>query len=149
MASVRAEYRDLLFRKNILICDRHDSEKTLKIGLGDSQLPRDLAESEDYVGQTLLSLSKLLNIRITSGAELARPFMVEYASYMLGSKVPTAFYRGFPKSVLKLPIEKLLVDQLISYFVTYGMNDFSTSRHSIFETEEDMEQILAFRREWF
>ena len=142
MASVRAEYRDLLFRKNILICDRHDSEKTLKIGLGDSQLPRDLAESEDYVGQTLLSLSKLLNIRITSGAELARPFMVEYASYMLGSKVPTAFYRGFPKSVLKLPIEKLLVDQLISYFVTYGMNDFSTSRHSIFETEEDMERTV-------
>lgn len=142
MSPVRDEYRDLLFRKNILICDRHDSGKALKIGLGDSQLPRDLAESEEYVGQTLLSLSKLLNIRITSGEDLARPFMVEYASYMLGSKVPTAFYRGFPKSVLKLPIEKLLVDQIVSYFVTYGMNDFSTARHSIFETEEDMERTV-------
>lgn len=142
MVSVREEYKAFLFGKHILVCEHHAPGTVLQYGGEDSKIPKKISGSENYVGETLLLLSKLLNIRITSGSELAQPQMVEYAAHMLGKNVPDAFYRGFPKSVKKLPIDKLLIDQIVTYFVTYGMGDFSASRQSIFETKEDMERTI-------
>ena len=140
MAPLREEYKAFLFGKHILVHEDYAPGTVIRYGQNDSRLPRLFADNDKYVGQTLLSFSKLLNIRITSGKELARPAMVEYAAYMLGEDVPAAFYQGFPKSVRKLSSDHLLADQIISYFATYGMNDFSKARHSIFETDADLER---------
>jgi len=120
------EYKEFLFSKHILVSES--------------------AGSRDQVPDILLSLANLLNIRITSGAELADPQVLKFASRMMGDNVPEAFYKGFPQSVRKLDFKTLYYDQVISYFVTYGMGDFSEPRHSVFENEEDIRRS-AFREE--
>ncbi|MBR3058316.1 MAG: hypothetical protein IKG93_10170 [Clostridiales bacterium] len=100
---------------------------------------------EEY-GEVLLSLAKLFNIRITSGGRLADPTMIRFCSEMLGEDVPKAFYQGFPQSVRKLMSEDLLFDQMLTYFVTYGLGDFSQQRHSVLENEEDLVRS-AFKEE--
>ena len=142
MNELRDEFKQYLFSKHILVKEKHAPNLVLKNGVVDSKLPRLYAESDKYVGETLLSLSKLYGIRITDGWENAQPQMVELAGRLLGKNVPEAFYRGFPKSVRNLPVEKRYLDQIISYFVTYGMGDFSEPRYSIFETKEDMERTI-------
>lgn len=142
MNELRDEYKQFLFNKHFLVMEKHAQHVTLKNGYSDSKLPRQYAESDKFVGETLLSLSKLYGIRITEGHKNAQPQMLEIAGRLMGNRVPEAFYRGFPKSVRNLPVEKRYFDQLISYFVTYGMDDFSSPRYSIFETKEDMERTI-------
>ena len=142
MNELRDEYKQFLFNKHFLVMEKHAQHVTLKNGYSDSKLPRLYAESDKFVGETLLSLSKLYGIRITEGHKNAQPQMLELAGRLMGNRVPEAFYRGFPKSVRNLPVEKRYIDQLISYFVTYGMDDFSSPRYSIFETKEDMERTI-------
>ena len=93
---------------------------------------------------TLFALAGQLGIRITEGAELALPEMIRFSAEQLGLLVPEPFYRGFPESVRKLTPEERLYDQLASYALTYGLNDFSVPRHSLFE--ESFERA-AFRED--
>ena len=94
--------------------------------------PEQITEAQ---AETRLSLAKLFNIRITTGAELLQPFMIRTASVIIGVNVPTAFYQGFPESVRKLTIPELLIDQLLHYYNTYGQDNFDEAGHSVFEEE--------------
>ncbi|MBQ6521060.1 MAG: TerD family protein [Anaerolineaceae bacterium] len=88
--------------------------------------------------ETRLSLANLFNIRITKGAELLQPFMIRTASIIIGVNIPAPFYQGFPESVRKLTIPELLIDQVLHYYNTYGLDNFDQAGHSIFE--EDIER---------
>ena len=92
----------------------------------------------DCMAETRLTLGNIFNIRITEGAELLQPEMIRQAELIIGISVPKAFYRGFPESVRSLSMETLLIDQLLHYFNTYGMNNFDEAGHSVFE--EDIER---------
>lgn len=96
----------------------------------------------DNVFESLFSLANLFGIKITKGHLYADTSVIEFCEVMLGKKVPEAFYKGFPKSVLSLTKEQLLFDQLLHYTITYGFNDFSNPGHSVFE--KDFEKI-AFK----
>ena len=89
----------------------------------------------DAQAETRLSLAKLFNIRITSGAELLQPVMIQTASEIIGIDVPQPFYLGFPESVRKLTIPELLIDQMLHYYNTYGQDNFDEAGHSVFEEE--------------
>ena len=83
--------------------------------------------------EVLLLLAQNCGIKVTGGVQFASRDMVEFASSMLGKDVPEPFYRGFPESVRELAPEQLLFDQLIHYFNTYGIGDFSEAGHSLLE----------------
>ena len=87
----------------------------------------------------LFTLAARLGIRITEGRELAVPAMISFAAEQLGQFIPEPFYRGFPDSARRLTPEEKLYDQLASYAMTYGLNDFSQRQHSLFE--EPFERI--------
>ena len=91
---------------------------------------------------TLFTLANKFGIRIVEGADLACADMIPLAAEQLGQYVPEPFYRGFPESVRQLTPEEVLFDQLYSYALTYGLNDFSQARHSVFEEPFDR---IAFR----
>ena len=107
-------YKDYLFEKNYLVSE--ESTNTDK-----NQF------------ETLFALANLFNIRIVRGEKLVCSDMIKYVEERLGKNVPEPFYRGFPQSVRELSADKLLFDQLVNYFITYGLGDFSGGRHSIFE----------------
>ena len=88
---------------------------------------------------TLFALAGSMGIRVTEGAGLAVPEMIRFAAEQIGQYIPEPFYRGFPESVRKLAPEDRLYDQLASYALTYGLDDFSQARHSLFE--EPFERI--------
>ncbi|MBQ6505440.1 MAG: TerD family protein [Flexilinea sp.] len=92
-------------------------------------------ELTDACAETRLSLANLFNIRITSGAELLQPVMIQTASRIIGIAVPRPFYLGFPESVRKLSMPELLIDQLLHYYNTYGLGNFDEAGHSLFEEE--------------
>jgi len=120
--SIDKTYKELLFEKHVLV--------------------NDYTEVSSDQAETLLSLSKLLNIRITKGAGLVHPDMIVFASEMLGANVPEPFYKSFPRGVRELTSTQLLYDQLINYFITYDLGDMSVPRHSVMEKELERE---AFR----
>lgn len=82
---------------------------------------------------TMISMAKLFNIEIVKGKELLDPSMISLVSEILGVNVPEPFYRGFPESVKHLTPQELLADQLLNYFITYGLNCFDEPRHSVME----------------
>ena len=84
--------------------------------------------------EALIGLAAVVNVRITSGQELARPEMVDEIAQHYGVHVPAPFYKGFPDSVRELSRDQLLADQLIHYLTTYGFNMFEEAGHSVFET---------------
>ncbi len=94
--------------------------------------PEQITEAQ---AETRLSLAKLFNIRISSGAELLQPVMIRTASELIGIDVPRPFYLSFPESVRKLTIPELLIDQLLHYYNTYGQDNFNEAGHSVFEEE--------------
>lgn len=85
--------------------------------------------------ELIMAFAKRLNIRITSGHELASIETFKFAAEELGQNIPKPFYIGFPESVKGLSKDELLFDQLYSYLKTYGLEDFSSATHSIFEEE--------------
>lgn len=93
-------------------------------------------QQEAHVAEVLVSLGKLFNIQIVSGAELACMDMISVAERNLGRDVPLPFYRGFPQSVLELFPEELLLDQLVHYIRANVLGELSESGHSIFEQAE-------------
>lgn len=105
-------FKEYLFNKNVLVCD---------------------AEPDPDAFSVLFALANKFNIKVTSGGELARQEMMRLAAKKLGEYVPEAFYRGFPHTVRKLTEEQLIFDQLMNYFVTYGLGDFSDAGHSLYE----------------
>ena len=109
---MKSFYKNYLFQKHVLAAEKKAPENPF---------------------ETLFSLAKLFGIRITEGQHLADVSMIGFASSQLGEKVPEPFYRGFPESVRALTEEELLYDQLLSYYMTYGLDDFSEARHSVFE----------------
>ena len=117
---------------------------------GKGYLVNDSGENREECAQVLFSLANLFGLRITKGQELAVREMIQDAGRALGIDVPAPFYRGFPKSVLTLTPDELLLDQLIHYSITYGMGDFSQPGHSLLEErferaafKEDTEQREA------
>ena len=86
------------------------------------------------VFNAIFAFANLLNIKIVSGRKLATLELLKFAQEELGVDVPEPFYRGFPSSVRKLTPDQLLLDQLVHYALTYGLNDFDgPAGHSIFE----------------
>ena len=92
---------------------------------------RDVTFVESF--NTLVALGRLFGIKIDKGAELASKEMIKDAESFLKIRVPKPFYRGFPDSVKQLTPDELLVDQLLHYAITYGLNRFDESGHSVFE----------------
>lgn len=82
---------------------------------------------------TLVALGRLFGIKIDKGAELASKEMIKDAESFLKIRVPKPFYQGFPDSVKQLTPDELLVDQLLHYAITYGLNHFGEPGHSVFE----------------
>jgi len=91
----------------------------------------------------LFSLARVLGINITKGKNLANLEVFKFATSEIGKKVQDSFYLGFPESVKNLTKEQLLFDQLLHYFKTYTLGDFSAEeKRSLME--EDFKRI-AFR----
>jgi hypothetical protein len=108
-------FKEYLFGKHILVSEGEAEEK--------------------HPFETLFSLASLFNIRITEGEALVRSDMIAFAAEQLGENVPDPFYKGFPDSVRALSKDQLIFDQLIHYFITYGLGDFSEAGHSLFEEQ--------------
>ena len=98
-------------------------------------------EQPEVVAAALASLWHYAKIRITACPELANDHMLAVAQRNLGFNVPEAFYRGFPASVRDLDPALRLADQLLHYFRTYYLGDFSRAGHSVFEARYER---LAF-----
>ncbi|MBE5997575.1 MAG: hypothetical protein E7240_09575 [Lachnospiraceae bacterium] len=107
-------YKNYLFQKHILVSETKNPENTF---------------------ETLFSLANLFAIRITDGQNLADASMIRYASSQLGEKIPAPFYKGFPESVRALTVDELIYDQMLHYWTTYGLGDFSEVGHSVFEEQ--------------
>ncbi len=90
-------------------------------------------DQAEVVAAALTSLWHYARIRITHCPELADAHMLKVAQRNLGLDVPEAFYRGFPNSVRDLGPDLRLADQLLHYFRTYYLGDFSRAGHSVFE----------------
>lgn len=90
-------------------------------------------EEHSFQPEIWVTLAKKFNINVTDNIQLLETEMIEAANRNIGYRVPEPFYRGFPESVKSLFPSQYLLDQLFSYLATYGMNDFSEQRHSIFE----------------
>ena len=91
--------------------------------------------AEENRFEVLFSFARLFGIRITEGEEYVTRDMLLTAGECIGINVPEPFYRGFPDTVKELTTEQLLFDQLLHYYLTYGMKQFENPGHSIFEKE--------------
>lgn len=109
-------YEDYLFSLGYLVADDDSAEA-----------------QESHPAEALIALASYAEIRITQHPELANPHMVEVAARNLGKDVPAPFYRMFPESARKLTPNQALLDQLVNYFFTYDLGDFSHPRHSLLE----------------
>lgn len=90
---------------------------------------------ENNIFECLYSLAHFYGIKVVKGAELVNHEMIMLCGLVLGNCPPYPFYRGFPETVKSLSQEKAIYDQLINYFLTYGLGDFDTERHSLFEKD--------------
>ena len=96
---------------------------------------------EEMPVATLVALWHYAWIRITARPELASPHMLRVAQRNLGLSVPEPFYQGFPATVRASESAERLLDQLLHYFRTYYLGDFSRAGHSVFEARYER---LAF-----
>ena len=113
---MKKEYKNYLFNKHILVNEGN-------VGAAGNHF------------ETLFALANLFGIRITGGEKLVSEDMLRYAEERLDVDVPEPFYRGFPQSVRELTTDQLIFDQMVHYAVTYGLGDFSSPGHSIFEEQ--------------
>lgn len=103
---------------------------------GKQMLVNESGEDKD-AASVIITLARLYNIKVVKGGELASPCHIKFIAEKLGTNIPESFYKGFPKSVLKLSFKKYALDQLYHYFNTYGCGDFEKQGHSIFEETFD------------
>ena len=103
-------------------------------------------KTEDYKDAMYYNyaLASMFGIKVTAGVFNVNKQCIEDASDFIGQNVPEAFYRGFPQSVLKLTPVELLVDQLLSYLDTYGLDNWDKAQHSRFE--ENLERVAFHER---
>lgn len=94
--------------------------------------------------EVLFSLAHFFGIRVTEGDEYVTRDMLVTAGECIGRNIPEPFYRGFPETVKRLTKEQLLFDQLLHYYLTYGMKNFENPGHSIFE--EDFTRVAFNER---
>lgn len=92
-------------------------------------------QNSDESFQTLFALARNFDIEIANGKQYACMEHLSFVGDRIGKDVPEPFYKGFPESVRELSYDQLLFDQLIHYYRTYGMGDFSTAGESIFERD--------------
>lgn len=85
------------------------------------------------------ALASLFGIKVEGNIFITDKQCVDDAADFIGQDVPVAFYRGFPKSVLKLSSEALILDQMIEYLDTYGLNNWDIPHYSIFEESVERE----------
>lgn len=110
--AMNAVFKKFLFERHILVSDGTAEENRFEV---------------------LFSLAHFFGIRVTEGEELVTRDMLITAGECIGRNIPEPFYRGFPNTVRRLTTEEYLFDQLLHYFITYGMRDFENPGHSIFE----------------
>lgn len=115
----RLDYKKFLFNKHILVASPSGS-------------------TSQYAAEIRFALAKYFNINIIRGGKMADMETFHFVSSVLGENVPAPFYKGFPDSVRKLSPDELYFDQILSYFRTYGMGDFSARQHSVLENDEDV-----------
>lgn len=87
----------------------------------------------EHALEAIVALVHFARIRITANPELASIEMLDVAKRNLGFDVPLPFYRGYPDSVRELGPFERLVDQLLHYFRTYGLGDFTEAGRSLLE----------------
>lgn len=120
-------------------------------------------EFKDYLFNKLIVVSKGENPDKENASLLCTALMVKFGynvvkgNYMMDEEVfsfindslyyspAEPFYRGFPESVKKLFPEELLFNQLLSYYKTYGLEDFSQIQHALIE-EGPVEKIALYKR---
>ena len=112
--AMNAVFKRFLFERHILVSDGAVEENRFEV---------------------LFSLGRLFGIRVTEGEEYVTRDMLLTAGECIGINVPEPFYRGFPESVRELTREQLLFDQLLHYYLTYGMRNFEHPGHSVFEDD--------------
>ena len=112
-------YKDYLFEKHILVSEGKNEERN--------------------TFEILFALAHFFGVKITKGEKLVRFEMIDELSKRFGENIPEPFYKGFPQSVRALSTEELVFDQLLHYFVTYGLADFDEAGHSVFE--KDFERV--------
>ena len=93
-------------------------------------------EEHENVFEVLFTLMKKFGIEVEEGCDLAEPDMIRICSETFGEYIPTPFYRGFPDTVRGLSRDQIVFDQLLHYYNTYGLGDFSEPGHSVFESAE-------------
>ncbi len=106
----------------------HFFKQKILVNMGEEPTP--------HIAELSFALASKFGIKIVSGMENASFEMVSLCESIIGTRVPPAFYRGFPQSVLKLvrtDDQLLLLDQLLHYAVTYGMGITSAQGRSMFE----------------
>lgn len=113
---VKEIFKNFLFGKHILVDESGECEDAASV---------------------IITLARLYNIKIIEGGEFASPCHIKFIAEKLGRNIPESFYKGFPKSVLKLSFEQYALDQLYHYFNTYGCGGFENQGHSIFEETFD------------
>lgn len=117
-------FKDFLFNKNILVKDSY--------------------EVNDKEERDLLCTALMANYgyNVVSGKEFMDRRIYTFVHDKLDTKPVEPFYRGFPESVKKLCPNELLFDQLLSYYRTYGLNDFSEEQHSVCESPVERIALL-------
>ena len=113
---MRESFEDYLFSHHILVCGE-----------------------ADHALEVLASLAKLFGVYVSEGAELLGPRAIAICERNLSGHVPEPFYRGFPTSVLLLPQDDLVWNQMLHYLFTYELGDFSETGHAMIE--ERLERV--------
>ena len=93
-----------------------------------------ISDKGENQADAIISAAKKWNIIFTKGAELANLDCLKQINNIIPDKLPDSFYRGFPRSVLNLSIEKRLYDRLINY-LNVDFNLGMDTRYSKFEEE--------------
>ena len=115
---------------------RRVMKELYKIHLFDKHvLVNDYNPAPEHCFEACFMFASMLDVKIINGKNLATPELVMFTGSRLGLNVPKPFYVGFPQSVKGLTKEELLFDQLVSYYLTYGLDNFSEPRHSIMEKD--------------
>lgn len=111
------EFKDYLYARNILV---QECSKT-------SLTPEESAWS-------CTALLGMYSINIIEGADLANQNIIRYVGKMIDGEISEPFYKGFPESVKKLSVEEKLINQLYSYYLTYGLGNFDDgATHAVIE----------------
>ena len=112
-------YIDYLYTQNILVGSEPKDEKSVE------------------AFNVMYSLANIYAIKVTSGVKYLNEKVLKFIDEKIPFRAPSSFYLGFPESVRSLSGKQLVYDQLINYFRTYALNDFSTPVTSVFEETFD------------